>query len=180
MTSIWPRRSQGNTVLVALVLLFSALAGLLLFLWVMGNGDERGEFASAVNGQSELGHVLYEGNCMACHGGEGQGRTGDFPPLAGHVPEMLAREGGRTYLLDVVLHGVAGETEIQGVRYEGFMPGFDRLSDEEVAALLNYLSKAWNNESALPDDHQPWTPEEVAERREHERPAREVGADQPR
>lgn len=165
-----------NRLLLVVALLLSTLAGLLLFCW-SGSGSGHDAAPSA---EFEWGESLYEQNCMACHGAEGQGRTGHFPPLEGHVPEMLAREGGRQYLIDVQLYGVAGKTEIQGVSYDGFMPGFERLSDEEIAAILEFLSHAWNNTQALPSDHQPWDAAEVGERRDLGRSPRDVGKSQPR
>ncbi|MCP1727406.1 mono/diheme cytochrome c family protein [Natronospira proteinivora] len=162
------------------VLAVSVVAGIVGYALFIADG-ERGEHAveEGLEGH-ELGYTLYEANCMACHGGDGQGREGDFPPLAGHVPEMLDRDGGRTYLIDVLVHGVAGETVIQGVSYNGFMPGFDQLSDEQLAELLNYLAHAWDNEQALPEHHEAITPAEVEERREHDPHPREVGESQPR
>ena len=165
-----------NRLFIVATLLLSALVGLLLFHW----SENRAGYDRESWSGFDLGESLYEQNCMACHGAEGLGRTGHFPPLAGHIPELLAREGGRDYLIDVLLYGVAGETEIQGVSYDGFMPGFERLSDEEIAAMLEFLSHAWNNSRDLPANYQPWDADEVGERREPARSPREVGRSQPR
>ena len=107
----------------------------------------------------------YNAQCAACHQRDGSGLRGTFPPLAGHMPALAAPEGGRDYQIDVVLYGLAGEIEVQGVGYRGMMPGMGRLSDADVAATLNHALYAWGNEDALPDDFEPITAEEVEQRR---------------
>jgi len=42
------------------------------------------------------------------------------------------------------------------------MPPYgNQLSDEQVAAVLDYIAKAWGNDKLLPKDYKPFTPEEV-------------------
>ena len=112
------------------------------------------------------GERVYQRNCQACHGRDGSGTPGTFPPLAGHAPDLLAAEGGRDYLVDVTLYGLGGEIEVKGRTYRGVMPGFDRLDDEQIAAMLNYTATAWGNEDALPEDFTLYEPEEVRARRD--------------
>jgi mono/diheme cytochrome c family protein len=107
------------------------------------------------------GHKVYE-KCEACHRPTGVGRPGYYPPLAGHAPEILAAKGGRSYMIDVALFGVKGEVQIKGTKYNGEMRPFGQtLSDEEVAAALNYVVSSWGNDKALPKDHKPFTAAEV-------------------
>ncbi|MEA5446588.1 cytochrome c [Gammaproteobacteria bacterium AB-CW1] len=157
-----------------------AALGVGLYTWLSQGGDPLPSTSQSVPVGHEQGYSVYESNCMACHGGDGAGRPGAFPPLEGHVSELLGRDGGREYLLDVVLNGVSGPTEIDDEVYDGFMPGFRQLSDEEIAALMNYLSQAWGNSEALPADFELVTAEEVAERRSRELTPRAVGESQPR
>lgn len=112
------------------------------------------------------GEQIYANQCVACHQADGSGRQGVFPPLAGHVPDLANAEGGRDYLIDVVLYGVAGPMEVDGVGYGGHMPAFGRLSDEDVAAVVNHMAHAWGNDEDLADDFAPVTPDEVAEQRD--------------
>uniref|UniRef100_A0A7V4AME0 C-type cytochrome n=2 Tax=Thermus tengchongensis TaxID=1214928 RepID=A0A7V4AME0_9DEIN len=95
-------------------------------------------------------------NCQGCHGPQGEGNPPAFPPLKGHVENLLKAEGGREYLLLAVLYGVQGEVQTMGQNYTGIMPGFAWLSDDELALVLNHLA-AWG----APQGFKPFTPEEV-------------------
>ena len=114
----------------------------------------------------DLGETTFQSNCVACHQATGQGIPGAFPPLAGHVPELLAPEGGRTYLIDVLLYGLQGEITVNGQAYNGVMPPWPQLSDEQIAAVLTHVSTAWENEAALPEGFEPFTADEVAAQRD--------------
>ncbi|GGN05220.1 cytochrome c552 [Thermus composti] len=110
--------------------------------------------------QAKTGAQVYA-NCQGCHGPSGEGNPPLFPPLKGHVAQILGREGGRAYLLAAVLFGLQGEVRIQGQTYNGVMPGFAWLSDEDLALLLNHLV-GWEGLPNFP----PYTPEEVRAARE--------------
>lgn len=105
----------------------------------------------------------------------GQGVPGVFPPLDGS--EWVTGDKGR--LTRVILHGLTGPIEVDGVKYTGAMPpwgGF--MSDEEVAALSNFIRNSWSNEAeeeltvadvaavraAHTDRKKPWTEDELAEK----------------
>lgn len=88
------------------------------------------------------GGSVYAGSCAVCHGDEGQGVPGAFPPLAGHAAKLAAAD--RSYLPLVVLYGLSGEIDIQGREYNGVMPPWSQLSDDEIAALLNTVTIGWN------------------------------------
>lgn len=128
-----------------------------------------GAFALA---QDVDGESVYNTNCAACHQGNGQGIPSAFPPLAGHVPDILAAEEGRTFLIDVLLYGLQGEITVMGTNYNGVMPAWGQLTDEQLAALLTYISTAWDNET--PEDFDPFTAEEVAEQRGQDLSASDV------
>jgi len=72
------------------------------------------------------------------------------------VEKLLRAEGGRAYLLAVVLYGVQGPMKVLGQEYNNVMPGFSWLSDEELALVLNHLA-AWG----APEGFRPYKPEEV-------------------
>jgi mono/diheme cytochrome c family protein len=111
------------------------------------------------------GAKVYQ-KCAACHRPTGVGKPGVFPPLAGNAPEILNAEGGRDYMIDVVLFGLQGEIQIKGIKYKGTMRPFGaQLGDEEIAAVLNYVLTSWGNEKALPKEHKSFTAAEVKAQR---------------
>ncbi len=92
----------------------------------------------AVAWNEELGQQVYLSNCMACHQANGQGIPGAFPPLAQHAADLYAADGGE-YLSHVLLFGVQGQISVQGMNYNGFMPAWPQLSDEQLASVLNHI-----------------------------------------
>ena len=98
--------------------------------------------------------------CAGCHQQNGQGIPAVFPPLAGHVAEILAKEGGREYLILVLLYGLQGQIEVKGVKYNGVMSSFAQLKDEEIAAVLNHIATAWGDAKKV-KGFKPFTAEEV-------------------
>ena len=87
------------------------------------------------------GATVYNGNCVACHQGNGQGLAGAFPPL----------DGSEWVLTDtripaqILVHGIQGEMVVMDNTYNGVMPSMAHLSDEELAAVLNYIRNSWSN-----------------------------------
>jgi mono/diheme cytochrome c family protein len=112
-------------------------------------------------GSADAGSRVYTTNCVACHQAGGTGMAGAFPPLAGHVPELLKRSDGRTYVGKVLLFGLEGEINVSGNNFAGAMPPWNALSDDDIAAVLNYVSNAWDNGKSLPPDFKPFTPDEI-------------------
>ncbi len=107
-----------------------------------------------------LGEAAYS-HCVACHQANGQGIAGAFPPLAGHMPGLVAVEGGREYLIKTVLYGLQGQITVLGNTYNAVMAPLPYLSDSDIAAALNYALHAWDNDELLPEDFQVILPEEV-------------------
>ena len=108
------------------------------------------------------GAALYTQHCMACHQATGAGIPGAFPPIAGHVGELVAAD--RAYPAKLVLFGMMGAIEVQGSSYNGVMPGLAAaLSDADVAGILNHVLTAWDDVEVLGDAFEPYTAEEVTE-----------------
>ncbi len=108
------------------------------------------------------GRARYEADCAACHGYTGDGLVGAYPPLAAVVPELLGVDGGRWYLVRVLLHGLSGDVNVAGRSYDGLMPSFGHLGDQELALVLNHVATAWGNRELLPVGEREFTALEVA------------------
>ena len=83
------------------------------------------------------GATTYVDNCSACHQAQGSGISGVFPALAGNGV-VVATDAND--ILKVVLFGIPVQ--------DGYiaMPGFgDKLNDQQVADLANYLRSSWGN-----------------------------------
>ncbi len=120
--------------------------------------------AAAAFDWQELGDTIYTSNCSSCHQPNGEGIVGAFPPLAGHMPELLQAEGGREYLINVLLYGLQGEINVEGQTYNGVMTAWASLGDEQIAAVLNHESTSWGNADAVAN-FEPFQPEEIEAQR---------------
>ena len=130
-----------------------------------GSEAETATLAASSFDWQDLGEKTYTGVCVACHQANGAGVPGAFPPLAGHMPNLYSAEGGREYLINVVLYGLQGEILIDGTSYNSVMTGWSNLSDEEIAATLNHELSSWGNDGLIADFN-PIMPEEVAAERD--------------
>jgi len=107
----------------------------------MGSSSPIAPVAQNLAERIEAGGRVYTANCAACHQTEGQGIPGVFPNLAGS--DFLMADPTRS--IGVVLNGLSGPIEVNGVSYDGIMPGV-RLSDEDVANVLSFVLNSWGNE----------------------------------
>jgi mono/diheme cytochrome c family protein len=108
-----------------------------------------------------LGEKTYA-TCSGCHQASGQGLASIFPPLAKHLPSIVAKEEGRDYLISVLLYGLRGKISVLGQNYDGEMPMWSSFSDEQIAAVLNHELHSWGNDALLPEGFMPILPAEVA------------------
>jgi mono/diheme cytochrome c family protein len=110
---------------------------------------------------SDAGAKVYAEQCASCHDATGAGIPGFGSPLAGPAAARLKAPGGRAYLAQVIVYGIAGVFELDGQRQFAAMPPPVELTDEQLAAALNYVLRA-QNAKALPPDFMPITPAEIA------------------
>ena len=100
-----------------------------------------------------LGEQVFGNKCAACHQVSGMGVAGVFPPLAGDAV-VTAKDSAEH--IRIVLRGRQGKA-IGGVAYPSPMPAFvDRLTDDEIAAVINHERTSWSNQGPLV------TPKDVA------------------
>ena len=99
--------------------------------------------APAAPGAAVDGKQVFTAHCVACHQATGKGLPGVFPPLDGS--EWV--HGDARTLANILLHGINGEIEVEGVTYKGAMPAFQQLNDAELAAVATYIRSSWSNKS---------------------------------
>lgn len=109
-----------------------------------------------------LGSRTYGTTCAACHQTGGEGIPAAFPPLRGHLPELMALEGGRDYLPKVLLFGLAGPIVVAEQEYNVAMPGWQSLGDDELAAALNHALTSWGNAELLPEGLELYSPADIS------------------
>lgn len=82
----------------------------------------RVEDVAALQGDEDHGFLVYDANCVRCHGDDGEGRAGP----------KLATEAIATRDAELLAHQILAGRNL--------MPGFaDELDDQEVADLIAYL-----------------------------------------
>jgi mono/diheme cytochrome c family protein len=121
-----------------------------IYLKSLAEGSPPGAESSGVSSSENsllmsLGLTVYQARCASCHGSDGRGMPPDYPPLAGNPSIQM---GSAVNPIRMVLNGgfppgTAGNPEPYG------MPPFaQRLSDDEVAAVVTYIRAAWGNRGA--------------------------------
>jgi mono/diheme cytochrome c family protein/glucose/arabinose dehydrogenase/HEAT repeat protein len=120
--------------------------------------------APAEQKRFSAGQETYKNLCEGCHGADGREQPGATPNIAG-APSVVGDPG---VPIRVLLHGKEGAV--------GLMPAHgSTLGDEEIAAVLTYLRRAWG-QTASPVDSalvqqvrkatagrtRPWTPAELS------------------
>jgi mono/diheme cytochrome c family protein len=87
-----------------------------------------------------LGKRLYA-NCVPCHQTDGRGIANQFPPLLGSEWVL----GDPRVPTRILLHGLSGPVTVAGREYNSQMPGWGKLGDRDIAAILTYVRQAWGN-----------------------------------
>ncbi len=106
--------------------------------------DDAGKKAALMT----LGETVYNTGgsggvaCITCHQANGEGLPPSFPPLVGQAALM----GDCVKHAGFVVHGLKGEIEVNGVKYNGVMPAQGNLSDAEIAAVITFERSSWGND----------------------------------
>jgi mono/diheme cytochrome c family protein/glucose/arabinose dehydrogenase len=103
--------------------------------------------SEAAKQQIERGAAVYQSVCGLCHQPTGYGVPNVAPPLA----ESSWVTGEPERLIRIALHGLYGEIEVNGQKWNLAMPGQGMnplLDDTKLADVLSYIRNAWGNEAA--------------------------------
>jgi mono/diheme cytochrome c family protein len=106
-------------------------------------GDPGEEVDEALLTQLREGAGVYTAVCSGCHQPGGAGLPGQFPPLVNNP-----RVDDGEYVAGVINGGLRGEIVVNGETYNGVMPAFSTLSDDETAAVIAYIQ----NDFQAPSD----------------------------
>lgn len=109
------------------------LAALLALGTLGASAQESGE-GSADAELLQAGFDTYTSQCAGCHQPGGVGIAGTFPPLDGNQAIQ-----DTAYLIQTIKNGKAGPLVVDGVDYDGVMPAFSTLSDDEIEGLVAYV-----------------------------------------
>lgn len=101
---------------------------------------------AAINGKQ-----LFDNSCGTCHGANGNGMGGAFPPINGS-PIV---SGSKETLIKIVLKGLQGPVGVNGTQYNSMMPSFgETYTNAQLAAILTYMRAMPKNRAGriTPDD----------------------------
>lgn len=92
----------------------------------------------------QRGETVYAQQCAWCHGDQGQGEPGAFPPLAGNRAVRMADPSN---LVQVVRRGGYPPATAGNPRPYGMPPFGHVLGDEDIAAVLSHVRGSWGNDA---------------------------------
>ena len=107
------------------------------------NGAANNAATKAASAVMAQGSQLYTRHCADCHGVQGQGAPGIYPPLAGNRSVTMANP--RNLIQAISNGGFAPATDANPRPYG--MPAFD-LPHEDMAALATWLRSSWGHHAA--------------------------------
>lgn len=86
------------------------------------------------------GKVLYDKHCASCHGANGEGLKLLIPPV--HSADYISNNPA--YLACIIRYGVKGDITVNGKEYTGNMLGLNKLEDDEIRDIVNFINVEWN------------------------------------
>lgn len=93
----------------------------------------------------KIGEKLYADHCLACHGEQGEGAAGAYPPLAGNRAVTMRNPAN---LLAIIQRGGFAPATPGNPRPYGMPPFAGVLDDTQMAALASFVRNAWGNAAA--------------------------------
>lgn len=109
------------------------------------SGASAAPVASSAVASTADGAKVYDTNCSSCHGANGQGSPGAFPPLA--LNPVVT--GDATKVVHIVKYGLTGSITIAHSTYNGTMPAWGpNLSNADIAAAITFVRSSWGNKAS--------------------------------
>jgi mono/diheme cytochrome c family protein len=112
-----------------------------VYLKDMPAGASPAAAATPAAAQMTNGEKLYKGSCVACHELDGSGAPRIYPPLPGNA-NLQSTDPLST--IRIVLDGAETITTPRAPN-TGSMPGYAKMSDQDVADMITYIRNAWGN-----------------------------------
>lgn len=122
--------SRGRRLVRFVAISFSALVLTVGALGAAAQESESEDDAALL----QRGFDTYTAQCAGCHQPGGAGISGTYPPLSGNLAVQ-----DTAYLIDTIVNGREGALTVDGVDYDGVMPAFSTLTDEEIDGLVAYI-----------------------------------------
>ncbi|WP_027555117.1 cytochrome c [Bradyrhizobium sp. Cp5.3] len=107
----------------------------------------------------KAGQAVYARLCIACHEADGSGAPRIYPPLPGNA---LLQSVNPSSTLRIILDGAHTVTTPRAPNSGEMPPYAKQLSDEQIAAVTNYMRNSWGNAAPLV------TPAQVAKARKQQ------------
>ncbi|MCW3116848.1 MAG: repeat containing protein, partial [Chitinophagaceae bacterium] len=93
---------------------------------------------------------VYNTYCRSCHQHNGKGDGNRFPPL--DSSEWV--NGDKRILINVLLNGLNKPITVKDKPFNNLMPQYSFLRNEDIAQVLTYIRKRFNNNSdSVTADH---------------------------
>lgn len=117
----------------------STFLSVLISLFIIATGFSQSE---SFKNSFDRGKVIYTDFCITCHLPNGEGVKDVYPPLAKSDYLVKYREAS----IRGIKFGQQGEITVNGKIYNSIMAPMG-LSDNEVADVMNYITKSWGNKN---------------------------------
>ncbi len=102
-----------------------------------------------IRNQIALGALAFADNCKQCHQLDGYGEEKLYPSL--HNPALLA---DKSLMIKTILHGRAIGQDESGSETGRLMPRLSFLTNQEIAAIIAFITNSWGDEVLIVTDKQ--------------------------